>query len=381
MTKKELERRNRPWLRTEALVVTLELKALLTQKPPAGYRVEYLAWMVHWIIQKSEDYRWFTNVHSDELKAKIGSDYARYRDWLIDHGIVELNPIYSTGTPTGGKAFSKSLRVCGLDYSPNSKPLVVFQRQLARFSPLEDNSELTDEVSRYVHRCLGELTVRETLVPISNEVRAAFALEASKRVFSGCFNVRYGTHSPRLFHSVIQMVKEARRNLMFRRGPAKLVYCDIQSCFPNLLPFWIHKDDEKRRWVELLKGDVYEHIRKVQTSQCSRDDIKRQFSKLLSDPDHRSNSATGEFLRVYFPDVFRRIESERSMALELQSKEAEIVVKGLCGWAATQGRWIVPMHDGFLCKDHDSKELCDRLKMVFREKVGHEPNVGIEVLE
>ena len=82
-------------------------------------------------------------------------------------------------------------------------------------------------VGKNVLHCLKQLTIREKLMTIKLPTRSAYALENCKRIFSGCFNVQYGSKSERLYHSVMLMVKEGRSNLQFKATGESLVYCDI----------------------------------------------------------------------------------------------------------------------------------------------------------
>ena len=273
-----------------------------------------------------------------------------------------------------------SFRVKGLNDSNVSQQLVVITRTLSRVSHFNDQSELSDNVTRYVHQCLQELTVNKDLVVSHDSVREALALEQCKRIWSGSFNLHYGDKSQRLFHSVIMMVREGRQNLRLRTSGEVLVYCDVKTCYPNLLVTYINDPNEKALWIDALNKYLYDVSRTTVQSSHSSDQVKVQFSKFLSDPKHPTNNVPGRFLETLCPLLLETIRGDPNMAFNLQNLEASILVHQMVNWAILHHIWYVPMFDGFLCKHQHLVQVVNQATNLLEQRLGHRPVINHHVL-
>ena len=377
----ERERHARPWFKTEKLVVTTEFKECLKSSPTLnGLDRDLLAWEVHTVVSRTEEFELFTNIDRSVWSNRLGSHYRRYLDWLVVNEILEENTRYRNDSKNPERNFPMSFRVKGLNDSNSSQQLVVQTRTLSRVSHFKDQSDLVDNVTRYVYRCLQDLMVTRNLVYIPDQVRDALALEQCKRIYSGCFNVHYGDQSKRLFHSVILMVREGRHNLRLRTPGEVLVYCDVKTCFPNLLVTYINNPNEKTLWINALNHDLYDVARTELNSTHSRDEVKVQFSKFLSDPKHPTNNVPGRFLEKQFPLLLEIIRGDPHMALNLQNLEASILVQQMVTWAIQTNSWYVPMFDGFLCKLSHLQQVQDHATHLLELKLGHRPIINHQVL-
>ena len=381
MTRIERERNQRPWLKTEKLVVTTKFQECV-QSPHLvnGLDPHLLAWVIHTVVSRSEDYELFTNINRSVWSNRLGSNYRRFLDWLVVNEILEENVRYRNDSKNPEKNYSMSFRVKGLNDSNVSQQLVVITRTLSRVSHFNDQSELSDNVTRYVHQCLQELTVNKDLVVIHDSVREALALEQCKRIWSGSFNLHYGEKSQRLFHSVIMMVREGRQNLRLRTSGEVLVYCDVKTCFPNLLVNYIQDPNEKAVWLDALNHDLYDVARNKLNSNHSRDEVKVQFSKFLSDPKHPTNNVPGRFLETLCPLLLETIRGDPNMALNLQNLEASILVHQMVNWAILHHIWYVPMFDGFLCKHQHLVQVVNQATNLLEQRLGHRPVINHHVL-
>ena len=381
MKRIERERNQRPWLKTEKLVVTTKFQECV-QSPHLvnGLDPNLLAWVIHTVVSRSEDYELFTNINRSVWSNRLGSSYRRFLDWLVVNEILEENVRYRNDSKNPEKNYSMSFRVKGLNDSNVSQQLVVITRTLSRVSHFNDQSELSDNVTRYVHQCLQELTVNKDLVVIHDSVREALALEQCKRIWSGSFNLHYGDKSQRLFHSVIMMVREGRQNLRLRTSGEVLVYCDVKTCFPNLLVSYIQDPNEKAVWLDALNHDLYDVARNKLNSNHSRDEVKVQFSKFLSDPKHPTNNVPGRFLETLCPLLLETIRGDPNMALNLQNLEASILVHQMVNWAILHHIWYVPMFDGFLCKHQHLVQVVNQATNLLEQRLGHRPVINHHVL-
>ena len=370
MTLKQKEDAARTWLRQELLVVTKQLASLLESSNLSEDEKRQRALVHHIIVRDSEDVGLYHNIHSRTLSSYLGNNYSAILTWLLQHDCLDINHIYSSDIDAG---FSKSYRIPGLSEDNREASLTALTFNHERIQRFSDDSNPTDAVSKFVLSNLNQLTVRKNLIHIDNIERRALGLEYCKWVYHKRFNVRYGEHSRRLFHTVIRMVKEARGNLMLERSFDSICYFDITACYPNLLPYWAVDTEEKIRLVEVLKNDFYAVLAAHSKSNHSRDDLKRIVSRFLCHPDHPSNNVMGQWLEMHCPKLFASICSKPSMALELQNLEADIFVERLGNWALLQLKWFVPMHDGFLCRFNDVAVMKRCAESIFETVVGHKP--------
>ena len=382
MTRIERERSKRPWLKTEKLVVTRKFQELV-QSPHLlnGLDPNLLAWVVDTVISECGDnYQFFAEIPREVWSNRLDSNYRRFLDWLVVNEILERNPRYKNDPKNPDDNFPMSFRVKDLNEGNSAQQLVVITRKLSRVSHFKDQSELSDKVTQYVHECLQEITVNKDLVPIHDPVREALALYQCRRIWSRCFNLHYGDKSQRLFHSVILMVREGRQNLRLKTSGEVLVYCDVKTCYPNLLVTYINDPNEKALWIDALNKDLYDVARTTVQSSHSRDQVKVQFSKFLSDPKHPTNNVPGRYLETHFPHLLKTIQGDANMALNLQNLEASILVQQMVNWAIQNRIWYVPMFDGFLCKHHQISQIKDQAANLLEQRLGHRPIINHQVL-
>jgi len=377
MNLKEKQNAERPWLRQELLVVTKHLASLLESSNLSENDKRLRALVHHIIVRDSEDVALYRNIHSRTLSSYLGNNYAEVLSWLQQHDCLDINHIYSSDTDAG---FSKSYRIPGLSEDNREASLTAIAFDHPRVQRYNDDSKTTDAVSKFVLENLNRLTVRKRLVQIDSIERRALALEYSKWVYHKRFNVRYGDNSNRLFHTVIRMVKEARVNLILQPTGESLVYFDVTACYPNLLPYWATDTQEKSRLVQVLKDDFYAVLAKHSSTTRTRDELKRIVSRFLCHPDHPSNNVMGQWLETNCPILFASICAKKSIALELQNLEADIIVERLGNWALLQRKWFVPMHDGFLCRFNDGAVMKHCAEYIFEKVVGHKPLLKYSIL-
>jgi hypothetical protein len=382
MTRIERERNQRPWLKTEKLVVTRKFQELV-ESPHLlnGLDPNLLAWVVDTVISECGDnYQFFAEIPREVWSNRLDSNYRRFLDWLVVNEILERNPRYKNDPKNPDDNFPKSFRVKDLNEGNSAHQLVVITRKLSRVSHFKDQSKLDDGVTKYVHQCLQEITVHKDLVPIHDPVREAMALYQCRRIWSRCFNLHYGDKSRRLFHSVILMVREGRQNLRLQTPGEELVYCDVKTCYPNLLVTYINDPNERSLWIDALNKDLYDVARTTLQSSHSREKVKVQFSKFLSDPKHPTNNVAGRFLETQFPHLLKTIQGDANMALNLQNLEASILVQQMVNWAILHHIWYVPMFDGFLCKHHQVNQIKDQAANLLEQRLGHRPIINHQVL-
>jgi hypothetical protein len=186
MTLKQKQNAERPWLRQELLVVTKDLASLLQSSNLSEEEKRARALVHHIIIRDLEDVGLYHNIHSQTLSSYLGNGYSEVLNWLEQHGCLDRNHSYSNNVDNG---FSKSCRIPGLNEDNRDTSLTAIPFATARIQRIEDESEPTDAVSKFILSNLNLLTVHKQLVHIDNIERRALALEYCKWVYHKRFNV------------------------------------------------------------------------------------------------------------------------------------------------------------------------------------------------
>ena len=207
----------------------------------------------------------------------------------------------------------------------------------------------------FIFQNLQQLSIAKKLLEIADPIESACCHDYAKKVFSGEFNCHYGDKSRRLFHSIIQMPKLGRANLIWRDTGNPLEYeFDIKSCHPVLLLTLMTNTEERNRYCCVLDCDIYDVIRAFDDNKDTRDGCKTEFLRFIN-YDKKSHSASKnnyvyQFFKNHFPFFTNDILKQKDMALYLQNLEAKIMVDELGKFCMAKNIWYVPMHDGFLCK-------------------------------
>ena len=130
MTRIERERNQRPWLKTEKLVVTRKFQELV-QSPHLlnGLDPNLLAWVVDTVISECGDnYQFFAEIPREVWSNRLDSNYRRFLDWLVVNEILERNPRYKNDPKNPDDNFPKSFRVKDLNEGNSAQQLVVITR-------------------------------------------------------------------------------------------------------------------------------------------------------------------------------------------------------------------------------------------------------------
>ena len=345
------------------------------------------------IIATKNNPAFFANIRSKDFKAAIGSDYRKYVDQLIAWEIIEANESYSNDPE---KPFPKSFRLAGGSAAVQMEE-IVFPMKVVQ--PLTDRSKLTDDVAAFVLRNLERLTVRSDLLPQANLVDWVNAKQWAKKIAWGQFNLHYSGGVKRMFHTVIEMPRIARRNLILKDSPTTPLYeYDIKSCHPVLLLALMKNDAERAAYLDLLAGDIYSTVGKACGIDADREDMKDDF---LEFANGRSKNYFYKFFRVRFPqlvdrmDKIKKVRGHKQMARGCQEAEAKIMTqivprllmasgnqdKASILLNSTQRTLIcvgdpeeilyIPMHDGWLGIEKDEHKIATVVRDDFLRRVGY----------
>lgn len=375
MTRRERAIRDRFWLKIHRFAVTRSLKDKLAERCDLTDRQrEFCCYIQNKVLRETrEEPNQFANIGAKYWEDKCGGGYRRWVDLLVGLGELHLNPHYRKGTDAD-PGFTMSYRV-PLAALESGVTKIDFTRKATSIKDQTDLDQAND-IIRFVHRCCSRLTIPETLVDIPEPVRDAAAHEFSRRVFWGDFNIRYGEKGHRLYHSIIEMPKEARANLVWKTegGPPLFEY-DIKSCQPVLLLPLFSNPLEKAKYSLLLDSDIYTRIRDSMGGCEDRDGMKIQFMIYTNSMDRDVAGKRGvvrRFFERHFPIFSREVLDLRSdMAAYLQQQESKIMVQALGRFCMEKDYFWIPCHDGWLGIEQDEGDILKKVGEAFLQATGY----------
>lgn len=386
----QANRDTRPlWVTQRYYVIPATLKQKM-QDAPKDIQ-EILCSIVSTIVLATKKHpEHFANITSTEFKNDIGSDYRRYLDILEEWRIVSINDRYSNSE---GKGFPKSYRLYP-SAARAEKVIAPFDRKVIQ--PLRDQSKLSNDAARFIHRNLNRLAVRDDLLPQANLIDEVEAVNAAVKVYYGKFNLHYASHAKRLYHTVIQMPSVARKNLILKSDASvPLFEYDIKSCMPVILLGIPKPPAENATLTALLNGDIYTAIANECGVTDSRDDIKQEFLRFV-------NGGVRNYVYTFFHQHLPTLAkwalkgkgAKKGMAWYGQSVEAEIMAQEvprqlsvssspstnniqnqfnslICGGNPDNDVFYVPMHDGWLGIERDERRIAEAVRSEFHRHLGY----------
>ena len=232
-----------------------------------------------------------------------------------------------------------------------------FRRQRLR-APVPHN-HATDDASRYALECLSRLSVAtdaDFWLP-EEPIHRWLIKDHCEHIIFKDFSLGYGRNCKRLFHRVIMMPNEGRRNL--RHPFLPLVEYDLKTCHPYLLLTLFDDAGERKKYQELIAADIYMEIGKA-IGVPERERVKKAFLRVVNTEDKDLGWYKQEHVLKFFEERFPVFtESVLSVptkfALAMQNLEAELMVQRLGAYCRAEGLFWVPQHDGWISTESDGE--------------------------
>jgi hypothetical protein len=380
MTECERQIKDRPWLKIRRFAITNSLRTKLEAATDlTDKEKEYCCYIQNKILRETRKNPAFcANVGAKYWEDKMGGRYRRWIDLLVACGELKVNTnkqgkeSYSTGID-GKEPFPKSYFV---PFSALASGInkIDFKRKATALQDRTDWSQ-ADDITRYLDGCCSRLTVPKALIDVTDPIKDAAAHEFSKRVFWGDFNIRYGDKGSRMYHSIIEMPKMARANLVWKKGGPPFFDYDIKSCHPVLLLPLFSDPLEREKYILILDHDVYSTIRTMMGVPLDRDEIKIQFMVCTNAIDRYVAERRGvayQFFREHFPVFTREVLDLRSdLAVYLQQQEAQIMVQALGRFCMDRNFFWIPCHDGWLGIESEEGEIIKKVAEAFYRATGY----------
>jgi hypothetical protein len=329
MTRREHFIKHRAWLKTDHFAVTKTLRSLLEASGMPDEEQQRLAYIQNKVLTAAAEGKWagkWASIPRSYWSDRCRGQYKRYIDTLVawEQLNVRKHPAYCTD------AYPKHFQVPPSTMADGTCTMN-FARK--RFRPPTPDNNPTDEASRYALKCLSQLSVvgdDEFWLP-EDPLRRSRVKEHCEHIAFQDYRLAYGTDSKRLFHRVIMMPAEGRRNL--RHSCRSLVEYDLKSCHPVLLLTLMDHDGERKQYQNLLSCDIYTEIGKAMGVE-DRERVKVDFLRVVNAGLKKVEWLNGEYVFQYFSEHFPHfagsvLSKRTDLALFLQNLEAELMVQQL----------------------------------------------------
>lgn len=373
MTKRERAIKDRLWLKIRKFAITKSLEEKLAQSDLTIEKQEWCCFVMNLVAVGTRDQHQ-AQILSTTFKHKIGKGYKKIINRLKEWNELEVDEMYTL--PTGFRA--GEARIYRIPTSARKSGFIVKDFKVGKVKATKDDSTWQEHEPwvGYIHECMNQLSAAEELATVATPEVDALCHDAAKRVFHKDWHCRRGKKSKRLYHTIIEMPKEARANLVWRDTNEHLMgEFDIKSCHPVLVLTMATDATEAGLYRKVLDYDIYDFIRISQGIKDTRLGCKCEWMDFVNHPSTNEKTFKTnyvfQFYKKSFPKLTEAIVSRADMALHLQNLEAAIMVDAVGAFCMKSGIWYVPQHDGWLCKDDDLPTIKDFVVDGFYKKTGY----------
>jgi len=197
----------------------------------------------------------------------------------------------------------------------------------------------------------------------------------------------YFSSSPkteRIFHNYSNLKKDLRNFIKHISGE-KLIEIDIansQPFFLGCIISMLEQTNDTQGFISIVQsGNFYDYLRKNISSDLQKKNILTMlYCQTYWDIKHKD-----KFTEL-FPTVSKVIdlikaEDYRNLAIELQSREADMILKTIAPILLNEKIDFIPIHDSFLIKETDKNRVTEIFEQCFMEKYKIIPRLKIKNAE
>jgi hypothetical protein len=377
MTRREQFIRSRAWLKKHTFVITNSLREKL-QGVPLEDREGYCYIQNLVLILASEFEQEAARINSSIWKDKLGTRYTVFTTQMKQWGELDVDEDYQWSTDKSGYPMGYAVPPSALE---TGTCLVDFERKRIRLP--RPNNKPTDDVSEFALECLSQLRVAETLAfpapedPSKNpDVRRARIRWHCEHIAGKDFSLRYGKKVKRLFHRVLLMPREGRRNLTYW---CPLAEYDVRACHPLLMLKLFKDPGELSQYAAMLTKDIYTVIMD-EMGMTDRQQVKDDFQRVVNishkTADWMAKQYVFQFYHSHFPTFAEQVLFMRKdLAEYLQSLEARLMVERLGTFCREQNLLWIPMHDGFIARIDQGEVIAQQARRIIKAEVGLAPHI------
>jgi len=224
---------------------------------------------------------------------------------------------------------------------------------------LEDNSILSDDVTKAIARNLGKLTL-----DIQQLKQAAIEMDTFlilRKFISKIKSVKKSKKTGRISHLLLQAGSKALRQFLLINGKKPLDFDMVSAHWQLLAERLAPADTAKvKKW---LKTGFYEKVMQG-TGLTDRETVKEKIQQVLTNKRiHPIARKIRNFVFAELPSLKPYCESVwkqgKTVQCKLQRMESNLM-NGICRILDKQGKWFIPFYDGIWIEE-DSLDLLKTL--------------------
>ena len=346
---------------------------------------------------------------SAKILHNVLNDYKNYLTKLISWGIIETNNRYEVGKSSKGYRFTPQYAQAGF-----RKTEIHSKRIIKKVTDYRNSQtkELTKMEHIHIWNCLKSISID------SEEARAYINdsnLEAEKyfsyliavdMIEDGTFFQSVDKTAGRVHNNITNLSRNLRPFL--RYNGQRLFEIDIVSSQPFLFNVLINEALKNPSFLSYLEdinknvnvsyvadvetyksltsqGVIYEYLMEKLKATETRQEFKIRFfrSVLYCKENPKYISKDRRRFKELFPTVseiisFYKKEDYRQLAIQLQRKEAEIMINSISKRLAEKGIFILTIHDSILSTADNTDIIKQIIKDEFQNKYGLTPTIKIK---
>lgn len=352
---------------------------------------EYISYIQNKVIVGSDraetDDHGYLRVSKNVWQNKCGTTYPQWLNLLASIGELEIDDSYHflspDASPEEKENFIPKCKGFKVPADKLAAGLVKVNFHKERIRPLKSQKTIEgymcgssdDPHLAYVLECLQQVRVSPEPIFPNDPLRYAMSKQYLEKTHYQAFGL-HRANVGRVFHSIIEMPKEARVNLRHSNGES-FVDVDIKTCHPHLLLPLFTDPKEREAFYHDLQGDIYRKI-----NPCAkRDSVKKRVCQYLMAKNRQAEWLTNTDVHAYFTRKYpifykEKLSTDNGLAWYLQGEESQIVTRDLVAYCKANQYFIIPMHDGCLTLERYKRAIMDELKRLLREHTGYV--VGVE---
>jgi len=337
------------------------------------------------------------------------NDYKKYLSILISLGVIETNNRYIVGASSKGFRFTPKYYKAGFKKTEIRSERII--KKVTEFRNRQ-KGELKNMEHVHISNCLHNITIdsekaRDFIESANLDAEKYYSyLIAVDMIEDKAFFQTVDKTAGRVHNNITNLSRQLRPFL--RYGNENLIEIDIANSQPFLFNTLISEALENpsfRLYIKDMDGNInlsyvtdlelyksltsqgvfYEYLMGKLGIKEDRQEFKLRFFRnvFYSKENPRYVPKERRQFRELFPTVskiitFYKMEDYKQLAIQLQRKEAEIMINTITKKLAERNIFLLTIHDSILTIPSNSGIVEAVIKSEFKNKYGLEPTIKIK---
>lgn len=353
-------------------------------------------------IKEDEDND-FTPLHLDTLRSMLGQPYCdNILKELLALNIIETDNQYIIGEKSKGYRISS-------EYASKAVLRFIFKETFERKLKLAQVAYKAriSRANRLTWKNLNQLGIRqeEALAYLAAKYSTDSVEDITKYNLAACavhmiatqhFFLEQPDTQSRIYTNLSNLPSDLRQFLYHKKTTQHLVNLDIRNSQPYLFSLLLmdrYKEqqsvpDDVTLYIKLTaEGKFYEHVMNLlNVPLAERQAFKTEFFATIffCKSYHSKRTVQGKAFKQHFPNVYELIneykkEAHRNLSIQMQRREASIILKTIGGELKKQKVWSATIHDSVVVLQEHAEQVKELILASFFKAVGVPPTVKAEV--